>query len=158
MMKKTIILMGVFLLLFNSNCKKGPQEKTALEMAPLVGIEIDTQKIKDTTGVKFKVLQTKTIGYMPLHKFYWISLEEKANSQQLENLASAIIREIISLVPNTYHSFKIHIFLESALKKSVEESEPFAQATFLPEGSWLKVGRIPIDGYESYVLSCTIQE
>ncbi len=158
MMKKTIIMMGVFLLLFNSNCKKEPQEKIALEMAPLVGIEIDTKKIEDTTGVKFKVLKTEAIGYMPLHKFYWISLEDKANFQQLENLANAIIKEIISLKPNTYHSFKIHIFLESALKESVEGSEPFAQATFLPEGRWLKVGRIPIDGYERYMLSCTFLE
>ena len=158
MMKKTIVWMGVFLLLFNINCKKGPQEKTDLELAPLVGSEIDTQKIEDTTGINFKVLKTETIGYMPLHKFYWISLKEKADSQQLDNLSSAIIREIISLKPNTYHSFKIHFFIENELTESVESSEPFAEATFLPEGSWLKVGRIPIDGYEGYVLTCTMLE
>jgi hypothetical protein len=38
--------------------------------------------------------------------------------------------------------------IRNELTGKPEDCWSFAQATFLPEGDWTKVGRIPIDGYE----------
>jgi hypothetical protein len=44
--------------------------------------------------------------------------------------------------------FTVHLLHENELTGKPEDCWSFAQATFLPEGDWTKVGRIPIDGYE----------
>ena len=157
-MKKVGVILSFIsftFIIFSLSCKKAPSEKTMLETAQLVGAEIDIQKIANLTGVQFKILKTQTIGYMPLHKFYWVCMQEKAISQKVEQVADAIIKETIAKKPKTYHSFTIHFFCEDELAESVERSKSFARANFLPEGSWLKVGRVPIDDYKDYKLTLT---
>ena len=157
-MKKvgTILLFISFTaIIFILSCKKEPSEKTSLQTAPLAEAEIDIQKISSMTGVQFKILKTETIGYMPLHKFYWICMQEKAISQKVEQVADAIIKETIAKKPKTYHSFTIHFFCEDELAESVEKSKSFARVSFLPEGDWTKVGRVPLDDYKDYNLTYT---
>ena len=153
-----IFLISFTAIIFSLSCKKEPLQKTILQTAPLAGVEIDIQKIESLTGIQFKILKMETIGYMPLHKFYWVCLKNKANSQKIEELANSIIKEIIAKKPKTYHSFTIHFFLEDELGASVERSRCFARANFLPEGDWTKVGRAPLDDYKDYALTCTFLE
>ena len=54
------------------------------------------------------------------------------------------------------HDIIIGKFIEGELDVSIEKSDPIAHATFLPEGSWLEVGRIPIDDYKKYALTFTV--
>ncbi len=152
------ILISFTFITFSLSCNKEPSEKSLLQTAPLVEAEIDTQKIINLTGIQFKILKTETIGYIPLHKFYWICLQKKVNSQGIEELADSIIKEIIIKKPKTYHSFTIHFFWEDELADCVESSKSFARANFLPEGEWVKVGRVSIDDYKSYKLVCTFLE
>jgi hypothetical protein len=49
----------------------------------------------------------------------------------------------------------VHFFLESELKETTEASTPFARATYLPEGNWVKVGRASIEDYKDYRLTLT---
>ena len=152
------VLISFTFIIFSLSCKKEPSEKSLLQTAPLVGAEIDTQKIENLTDVQFKILKTETIGYMPLHRFYWVCLPKKVNSQKVNELSDAIIKEIIVRKPKTFHSITIHFFLEDELAECVEKSKSFARANFLPEGEWVKVGRISIDDYQSYRTVCTILE
>ncbi len=152
------VLISFTFIIFSLSCKKEPSEKPTMEIAPLVGAEFDIQKIINLTGVQFKVLKTETVGYMPLHRFYWVCLPKKANSQKVKELSDAITKEIIAKKPRTYHSFTIHFFWEDELADCVERSKSFARANFLPEGSWLKVGRAPIDDYKDYKLTLTSLE
>ena len=152
----TILLISFTAIIFSLYCEKEPLQKTTLQTAPLVGPEIEIQKIENLTGVQFKILKTETIGYMPLHKFYWVCMKEKGTSQKVEQVADAIIKETIAKKPKTYHSFTIHFFCEDELAGSVEKSKSFARANYLPEGSWLKVGRVPIDDYKDYKLTLTL--
>jgi hypothetical protein len=153
-----LFLISFTFIIFSLSCKKEPSEKSMLQTAQLVGIEIDIQKIENLTDVQFKILKTETIGYIPLHKFYWVCLKKKVNSQRVEELADSIIKEIIIKKPKTYHSFTIHFFLEDELGASVERSRCFARANFLPQGGWVKVGRVPIDDYKDYALTYTFLE
>ena len=153
-----LFLISFTFIIFSLSCKKEPSEKSMLQTAQLVGIEIDIQKIENLTDVQFKILKTEIIGYIPLHKFYWVCLKKKVNSQRVEELADSIIKEIIIKKPKTYHSFTIHFFLEDELGASVEKSRCFARANFLPQGGWVKVGRVPIDDYKDYALTCTFLE
>jgi hypothetical protein len=82
-------------------------------------------------------------------------LRQKINPSKLEQLATVIIKETIANKLKTYHSFTIHFFLEEKLKDTLEKSECCARAYFLPEGNWLKVGRVPIDDYKNYKLKLT---
>lgn len=143
-------------IIFSLSCKKEPLQKNMLQTAPLAGAEIDIQKIQNLTDIQFKILKTETIGYMPLHKFYLVCMQEKAISQKVEQVAYAIIKETIAKKPKTYHSFTIHFFCEDELAESVERSKSFARANYLPEGSWVKVGRVPIDDYKDYELTLTL--
>ena len=159
-MKKvgTILLhFSLTFIIFSISCKKS-SENPLLQTAQLAGVEIDVKKIENLGGVQFKILKTETIGYMPLHKFYWVCLKNKANSQRIEELADSIIKEIIAKKPKTYHSFTIHFFWEDELGECVEKSDSFARANFLPQGGWVKVGRVPIDDYKDYALTCTFLE
>jgi len=153
-----LFLISFTFIIFSLSCKKEPSEKSMLQTAQLVGIEIDIQKIENLTDVQFKILKTETIGHIPLHKFYWVCLKKKVNSQRVEELADSIIKEIIIKKPKTYHSFTIHFFLEDELGASVERSRCFARANFLPQGGWVKVGRVPIDDYKDYALTYTFLE
>jgi len=153
-----LLIISFTLIIFSLSCKKAPSEKTILETAQLAGIEIDVQKIENLTGVQFKILKTVTIGYRPLHRFYWVCLPKKESGQKVKELADSIIKEIIAKKPKTYHSFTVHFFYEDELDESVEKSESFARANFLPEGDFTKVGRVPLSDYEDYKLTCTFLE
>jgi hypothetical protein len=149
-----LFLISFTFIIFSLSCKKS-SEKPMLLAAQLPETEIDIQKIENLTGVQFKILKTKTVGYMPLHRFYWICLPKRVSSQKVNELADSIIKEIITKKPNTYHSFTVHLFWEDELGECVEKSKSFARANFLPEGDWTKVGRVPLDDYEDYALTFT---
>ena len=157
-MKTWGIIFSILLIVFSQSCKKEPSEKSPLLAKPSAITEIDIEKIKTQTGIQFKILKTETIGFMPIHKFYWVSIAEKPSQSKIKELASAIIKETIAKKPGVFHSYTIHFFLEAELAESIEKSKSYAQATFLPEGSWLQVGRVPIDDYKEYRLVCTIHE
>ena len=157
-LKTTLFFFAFTLILILPSCKKNPSEESTLETPPLIGAEVEAKKIEAQTGISFKILKNESIGYMPLHKFYWISLKSKLNKQQLEILAKALIKETIAKKPNTYHSFTIHFFWENELAETLDKSPRFAQATFLPEGNWQKVGRVPLDHYKNYKLTCIFLE
>lgn len=145
----------LILIIIGLSCKKEPEKQISPEMSPSFAAEIDIQQIESSTGIQFFILKTQTVGYMPRHRFFWISLDKEASHQKIEDLAQAIVNEAIANHPNTYHSFLIHFFLKSELRETVENSESFAQATYLPEGSWLKIRKIAVDNYNDYKLTCT---
>ena len=150
-----LFLISFTFIIFSLSCKKGLSEKTTLQTAQLAGLEIDIQKVENLTSVQFKILKTKTIGYMPLHKFYWVCLKNKLSMQKVKELADSIIKEIIVKSPNTYHSFTVHFFWEDEVSNCAEKSRSFARVNFLPEGDWTKVGRVPIEDYNNYELIYT---
>lgn len=92
---------------------------------------------------------------MPKHRFSWVCMEEKIPQEDVETLADAIIKHVIDEKPFAYHSFTIHFFCRENFQSSLEDSLRFAYASFLPDGTWLNVGRVPIDGYDRYRLVCT---
>jgi len=150
-----IFYLILILIIFILSCRKEAQQAPKKELEEIVGVEINVKKIENITGVEFRILKTQSIGYIPLHKFYWCCLREKINPHKLEELANAVIKEAIASELKTYHSFTIQFFLEEKLKDTLEKSECCARASFLPEGSWLKVGRIPINDYKNYKLTLT---
>jgi len=150
----SFLLINFILIIFSSSCNK----ETKITNQPLSVETVDIHAIENLTGCQFNILKSQTLGYIPLHKFYWVSLKDEANNQKLNELAEAIIKETIYQNPKTFHSFTIHFFLENELKESVEKSNIFARANFLPEGSWVKVGRVPIKEYEDYKLTLTYSE
>lgn len=129
-----------------------------IAMEGVASTEVDVKKIEAQIGVSFKILRTETLGYMPLNKFFWVSVSEKVSPEKVEKLAEAIIKETILSRPRTYHSFTVHFFWEKELGPALETSQSFAKATFLPEGNWAKVGRVPIDDYKDYKLTCSFRE
>ena len=157
-MKNLITASVIISIIFSLSCKKEEPKKAESETPQLVETEIDVQKIGDLTGLKCKFLKTETIGYMPIYRFYWVCLPEKTKREKLEELAYAIIGETIIKKPNAFHSFTIHFFCEKEMATSLEKSKFFARANFLPEGSQLKVGRVPISDYKDYQLILTILE
>ena len=172
-MKNFVIWMGVFLIASSLfSCKKEPASEKAPESerpwgeAGMIrgiggkesgtGAEFDIQKIEASIGVPFEILKTEALGYMPRHKFFWVCLPEKERRERLERLASALITETNRAQPAYFHSFTIHFFCQKEMTRTVEASRPFARATFLPRGSWVHVGRVPIDDYKDYVLTCEL--
>lgn len=156
--KHIIAFTALTLILFSPFCKKEASKRAGEKTADVEGVEVDAQKISNLTGFSFRILKTEAISYMPLHKFYWVSFQERVGNQEVEQLASAIIKETITNNPNTFHSFTIHIFWEDELTESLEKSPCFATATSLTESVWLKIERLPIDDYKDYRLTCTSHE
>ena len=160
-MKKIRVLFFLinFILIISSlSCKNDSEKAANYVNLPLPEYEINTKAIENSTDCSFRILKTESHGYIPLHKFYWICLKKELDNQKLEELANAIIRDTILKKPKTYHSFTIHFFLESELKKCVEKSKCYAKANFLPEGSWIKVGRTPTEDYNDYELILAYSE
>jgi len=157
-MKNLITALFIIFIIFSLSCKKEEAKKAEPETPILAETEIDVQKIGSLTGLECKILKTETIGYMPVYRFYWVCLKEKASRKILEELAQAIINESIAKRPNTFHSFTIHFFCEKEMAETLGKSKCFARANFLPEGSQLKVGRVPISDYKNYQLILTILE
>jgi hypothetical protein len=142
---------------FNSFCKRESSEDAFREIDETVALEIDVQKIKNSTGISFDIIKTRDIGYEPLNKFCWVNVEKKIKKDELKNLAQEIIKAIIEKKPQTYHSFTIHFFCSVKIEESKKYPRPYAKVTYLPEGSWAKVGRVPINDYSDYELLCTIK-
>ena len=156
-MASTIFLKFLILILIVSclSCKKEPGEQMSLEMSPSIAAEIDIQQLESSTGIHFTILKSQTVGYMPRHRFFWVCLDKEASHQKIEDLAQAIVNEAIANNPKTYQSFLIHFFLKSDLRDTVENSKSYAQATYLPEGSWLEIRKNAVDNYDDYKLTCT---
>jgi len=157
-LRDAFILICFILIIINPACKKQASNKASPETQLPGSAEVDVTKIENSTGLHFEILKTETHGYKPVHKFFWVCLSKKPDDQKVEALADAIIKEAISSKPKTYHSFTIHFFCKEDLAETLEKSKCFARATFLPEGSWLKVGRVPIDDYKDYKLTCEFIE
>lgn len=154
---KLIILTVIFgIIVISSFCSRKPSEdKKGVDET--VFLEFDVQKIKDSTGLSFKIIKTKEVGYEPLNKFYWVNIEKKIPMENLKVLAQEIIDAAIQSKPQTYHSFTIHFIYKDKSKETKEEPKAFAKVTYLPEGSWTKVGRVPINDYSDYELTCTMK-
>ncbi len=144
------LAMGFVSLCVLAGCKKAAPAKPADTQAQVVASEIDTQDITARTGIRYRIIKTQVRGYMPFHKFFWVSVPDQTPREKVEGLAREIIKATIEKYPNTYHSFTAHLFYENELTGKPEDSRPFARATFLPEGDWSKVGRFPIDDYKNY--------
>ena len=159
-MKNLAIGPSVFLILLSLCCQKEPSSEKPLEgrieTAPTT--EIDIHKVEAPTGISFRILKTEAVGFTPRHKFFWVCLPERQNKEKIERLASALIKETILANPAFFHSFTVHFFCEPEMTRTIEASKAFARVTFLPEGSWVKVGRVPIDDYKDYVLNSAFLE
>jgi hypothetical protein len=147
------LAMGFVSLCVLAGCKRAAPPKPADTQAQVVASEIDTQDITARTGVRFRIIKTEVRGYMPIHKFFWVCVSDQTPGEKVEGLVREIINATIVKYPKTYHSFTVHLFHENELTGKPEDCWSFAQATFLPEGDWTKVGRIPIDGYKNYQLN-----
>jgi len=66
--------------------------------------------------------------------------------------------QIIAVKPKRYHSFTFHFSSSEDNPSGTKENKCYAKATYLPEGDWQKVGRVPIDGYSAYKLACIVGE
>jgi len=153
-----IAVLSLIVLLLPACRKEGGTSRTAGTERPVAksaASEIDPEKIAAVVGVRFRVLKTEALGQMTRNKFYWICLGDKVAGPKLEELAMAIVRETITARPQLYHSFTVHFFLESELKETCEASTSFARATYLPDGSFIKVGRASIEDYKDYRLTLT---
>lgn len=152
-----VVLPLIVLLLPACQKERGTSRPAGTEksVAGSASSEIDPEKIAAAVGVPFRVLKTETLGQITRKKFYWVCLGDKVAGPKLEELAMAIVRATITARPQTYHSFTVHFFLESELKETCEASTPFARATYLPDGSFIKVGRASIEDYKDYRLTLT---
>jgi hypothetical protein len=120
--------------------------------------EINEALVSAASGVTIKVLKTETIGISPINRFYWIQVDGRPTKQKLLEISKIALDQIIAAKPNLYHSFTFHFISSEDIRPGGEMRECYAKATFLPEGDWQKVGRIPIDGYSAYKLDCIIGE
>ena len=121
MNKKPIIIFFIVLFL-SASCQRKESEISAKRAAENLGkFEVNEERIKEMTGISCRILKSETLGYMPLHKFFWISVPEKLDQEKIERLAMAIINETIHTRPRTYHSFTIHFFQR---KNSGLQSKP----------------------------------
>lgn len=153
--KAILCFLCILFSFFNLSCQKEAGSQARLKPARPGQTEIDTRKIADLVGVPFRIFEEESIGFRPRHKFFWVSVSEKAARPAVEALANEIIKETIAQNPSAYQSFTIHFFYESKLQRDPGKSNPFARATFLPDGNWEKVGRTAIEDYQDYKLTFT---
>lgn len=133
--------------IFTQVCNKNKSwHETKITVIP----DFDVNKIENMTGVQFRIGRIITLGYQIRHKFYWIFLSQSISTKSVEDLAEAVIEEVISKAPKHFSTFTIHFFLEDEFLEKGEKPRYFARVHFLPEGTWQKAGRIPIDEYENY--------
>jgi hypothetical protein len=144
---------AMVLMSFLVACKKGTPSKPLAQQVQTASAEVDIQKITAQTGIRFRIIKTDTRGYMPLHKFFWVCVPDQTPKEKVEALVREIIKATVANFSDTYHSFTFHLFYESKLTENPEDCQPFARATFLPEGDWSKAGRAPIDDYKTYQLA-----
>jgi hypothetical protein len=156
MKKKNMISIAVFncLLFVLVNvlicCKGDAPRDLDVKISKSTISDIDPQKVKNITGIPFSIKKSESFGLRALHKFYWISTSDKLREQDVTNLAETIIKEIILLKSESFHSFTIHFIWQEDLDETVEKSKCYARAHYLPEGEWEKVGRVPLNEYRDY--------
>ena len=102
------------------------------------------------------ILKAESIGIATVYRFYWIQVEGRPGREKLLETSKAVIDQVIAAKPATYHSFTLHFISSLDMKSGADMKTFYAKATFLPDGDWQKVGRIPIDGYGAYKLDCRI--
>lgn len=156
--KKIVLTVIFFMMVFTFACKQESSEGTFKVIDEALTLGIDVQKIENSTGISFNIIKTKDVGYEPLHKFYWVNVEKKLGEEEMKILAQEIIQAAVENKPNTYHSFTLHFLCKGQSEQTKEKPEAFAKVTYLPEGSWTKVGRVPINDYSDYELTCTIKD
>ena len=148
------IVIGVML---SAACGKRSEVSEPTASAAAIS-EIDEALVSTTSGVKIKVLKTETVGISPMNRFYWLRVEGRPLKVKLLEISKIALDQITAANPNLYHSFTFHFASSEDLEAGAETKKCYAIATFLPEGNWQKVGRVPIDGYGAYKLDCTIGE
>jgi len=120
--------------------------------------EINEAAVSEATGVKIRVLKAESIGVSPVNRFYWIQVEGRPLKDKLLEISRLALDQIIASHPRLYHSFTFHFASADESTGAVKLRECYARTTFLPEGSWQKVGRVPIDGYDAYVLAYAAED
>ena len=158
MLFAALVMITIFLPACSKDEGAGRSVGTGKAVAKSVASEIDPEKIGKAVGVSFQVLKTETVSQATRNKFYWVCVGDNVAGPKIEELAMAIIRETIAARPQTYNSFTVHFIRECDLKETPESSATFSCATYLPEGSWQKVGRASIEDYREYRLQLTQPE
>jgi hypothetical protein len=148
-----VLAVALALMATLAGCQKETPNKPLPQQVQTASAEVDIQKITAQTGIRFRIIKTDTRGYMPLYKFFWVCVPDQTPNEKVEALVREIIKATVAKFSNTYHSFTFHLFYESKLTGKPEDCQPFARATFLPEGDWIKAGRSPIDDYKTYQLA-----
>jgi len=120
--------------------------------------EIDEASVSTASGVNVKVLKTETVGISPINRFYWVRVDGRPMKEKILEISKIALDQIIAAKPKLYHSITFHFISSEDIRPGAETQKCYAKATFLPEGNWQKVGRVPIDGYGAYKLDCTIEE
>jgi len=133
-------------------CKKENAPPSSGPTAPAIYSEIDTQAIAAKAGAKFNVIKADSQGTDIRHKFLWVCFANGTTHDKVEEVVKNILDALITKYSSTCHCYTFHLFHENKLTITPEDSQPFARASFLPEGSRLKVGRIPIGGFAAYRL------
>ena len=148
------VVLLVLIVMADACRKSGPPPKDTFQAT--AGSEINEAKVSELTGVPLKILKTESIGYSIINRFYWVRVEGRPAKDKLLEIAKAAIDQVIAEKPAAYHSFTLHFVSSLDMKSGEETKVSYAKATFLPEGDWQKVGRMPIDGYGTYLLECTV--
>ena len=158
-MRRHVFLVGGLIAvgLIVSACKKNGSAPDSSTSAAVV-FEIDEAKVSTLAGLPIKVLEAESIGFSPIHRFYWIRVQGRPVKAKLLEISKAILDDVITAKPNVYHSFTVHFVSSDDVRPGAARQRCFAKATFLPEGDWQKVGRDPINGYGNYKLDCVIGE
>ncbi len=158
-MKRGWICLGEIVIgvMISSACGKGGGVSGPPAAAPVIS-EIDEASVSTMSGVKVKVLKADSIGISPINRFYWVRVDGRPGKEKLLEISKIALDQIIAAKPKLYHSFTFHFISSEDIRPGSETRMCYAKATFLPEGDWQKVGRIPIDDYGAYKLDCTIGE
>ena len=132
-------------------CRKA-QDGSSPPAAAVIA-EINETAVSEATGVKIRVLKTESVGVSPVNRFYWIQVEGRPLRDKLLEISRLALDQIIAAHPKLYHSFTFHFASADESRGAADLKKCYARTTFLPEGNWQKVGRVPIDGYDAYVLA-----
>ena len=137
-------------------CRKAQDGSTP--PAAMAISEINETAVSEATAVKIRILKAESIGISPVNRFYWIQVEGRPSKDKLLEISRLALDQIIAAHPMLYHSFTFH-FASADESRGAEDLRNFyAKTTFLPEGNWQKVGRVPIDGYNAYVLAYAAED
>lgn len=137
-----------------ATCKKSETASSPAGLAS-VASEIDEARVSGLVGVSIKIVKAQSIGHSPINRFYWISVPGKPEIPKLLEISKACLDEVIAAKPGVFHSFTFHFMSPEDIRPGAASQDCFAKATFLPDGDWQKVGRVPIDGYKGYKLACS---